>query len=387
MMRTSIALLALFLFIECNPAVLVVTAFSTTTTPAATATANNAWQSPSAWEEELCEISQPLDVARAGISESLDVLKRDGVVRLNPTFFRVDEKLCAALRDRLLSEINSPFNDKGDQVDKTYVPGTRIRPGRGAIDLAFGGDARHDVLLPLNDENFSELRPVLESAARQLEPLLLEAADEILPRLHGRSDACENDLSDVELVEVGSLVVRQGSGHQGIHGDYRRFHEENNNIRGSQREESFANTKARSGKLPPRLVTFVALQDIPTKEHGATGFVTGTHTSYAHEIIYGESDNKDDDELVTKARKMVLQSSTSGVRTSSGIRRGEMLIYDASVLHWGGANSIPNNDRALLYFGISPPGAAALLGQHQPPLKGFEIVAPIVLRDVVTSPQ
>jgi hypothetical protein len=358
---------------------------------------------PYCWEAELLENAQPLSPAPPSLSASLEVLKRDGVVRLNSEAFRVDENLCATLRDRILAEIEKPnsFDSKpGDNYVDKYVPGTRLRPGERAMDLAFGGDARHDLLLPLNDENFSEVRPVLESAARQLEPLLLAAAEELLPRLHGsykssKENADENqirvdsssselqrhDLS-AEVVEVASLIVRQGSGHQNVHGDYRRFTGGND----CPKEEPLSHTEARDGKMPPRIVTFVALQDIPSDEHGATGFITGTHNSRSHGLIYGESATIDNENGLAQARQDVLQSSTRGVRTSRGFRRGEMLIYDASVLHWGGANLVPKNDRAILYFGVSRLNSAAQLGQSQPKLPGFEIVPPILLQDFVAPP-
>jgi len=180
------------------------------------------------------------------------------------------------------------------------------------------------------------------------------------------------------------LVVRPGSGHQGIHGDYRRFHEEDDDFK---KEESLANTKNRDGKMPPRMVTFVALQDIPSDEHGSTGFITGTHNSQSHGLVYGESNVLDADrDTAEKNRQKVLNSSTSGVRTSCGFRRGEMLIYDASVLHWGGANSVPGNDRVMLYFGVSRRGAAAQLSENQPEPGNCEIISPILLRDFVAPP-
>mmetsp|Transcript_1168 Transcript_1168/g.2647 ORF Transcript_1168/g.2647 Transcript_1168/m.2647 type:complete len:423 (-) Transcript_1168:25-1293(-) len=369
---------------------------------------------PNCWEAELWKVSEPLSTAPPTFSGSLEVLKRDGVVRLNPDVFRVDERLCAALRDRILAEMENPKSDDrkpGDNSIDQYVRGTRLRPGEGVVDLAFGGDVRHDILLPLNDENFSEVRPVLESAAQQLEPLLLVAAEQLLPRLHGSSSSGSTSDSDNniqgnnfaadpsplelsslklkqeileknlsgEVTEVASLLVRQGSGHQTLHGDYRRYTGGNDD---SQQEEPLAHTEARDGLMPPRIVTFVALQDIPSNEHGATGFVTGSHTAYAHGLKYGESTDAD----LAKARQDILQASTSGVRTSRGFRRGEMLMYDASVLHWGGANSMPNNDRAIFYFGVSRVGAAAKLAENQPELKGLESVPPILLNDMAAEP-
>ena len=348
------------------------------------------------------EGAQPLSPAPPTLHESMEILKRDGVVRLDRDAFSVDENLCADLRDRILAEIetktgeddngNDNGNDENDN-QKLYVPGTRLRPGKGVMDLTFGGDARHDVLLPLKDDDFPQVRPVLESAVRQLQPLLSVAVEEILPHLHGTSSTYVNSSSGlyhhrrrvhddntlaVELVEVGSLLVRQGSLHQSVHGDYRRFTEENDD---SRKEEPFNVTKAREGKLPPRMVTFVALQDIPSDEHGSTGFITGTHNSQAHGLLYRESVTIRDDKDRDQARQRILQSSTSGVRTTRGFRRGEMLIYDASVLHWGGANSIENNDRAIFYFGLSRNGSAARLSLGQT-LKGFDAVPPILLQDI-----
>ena len=256
------------------------------------------------------------------------------------------------------------------------------------MDLTFGGDARHDILLPLRDDNFPQVQPVLESAASQLEPLLLMATDQLLPRLHGISDISlssnENDNAlAAELVEVGSLLVRRGSFHQSVHGDYRRYTEDNKN--GSQ-EESLTITQARVGKVPPRIVTFVALQDIPSDQHGPTGFITGTHNSQTHGLLYRESTTIHEKSDLAESRKRILESSTSGVRTTCGFRRGDMLIYDASVLHWGAANSIPKNDRAIFYFGVSKLGSAARLDVG-PKLKGFETIPPILLQDITGTSQ
>lgn len=366
-----------------------------TTTPSSLTTANTDNEIIVRWEEELLGIAKPLSPAPPSLHESLEILKRDGVVRLNRDAFSIDETICGFLRDRILFEIESPSNKNfGGQTksDKnyidSYVPGTRLRPGKGAMDITFGGDLRHDMLLPLRDDNFPQVLPVLESAASQLEPLLLMATDQLLPRLHGIPDMSpssnENDSTlAAELVEVGSLLVRRGSFHQSVHGDYRRYTEDKQN--GSQ-EEPLNITQAREGKVPPRIVTFVALQDIPSDQHGPTGFITGTHNSQAHGLQYRESTTIHEKNGLAKSRKRILESSTSGVRTTRGFRRGDMLIYDASVLHWGGANSIPENDRAIFYFGVSKLGSAARLDVG-PKLKGYETIPPILLQDITGMSQ
>ena len=324
------------------------------------------------WQDELLLTAKPL--APTPFSAALATLERDGVVRIDGR--SVDPDLCTALRDKILGEVGK---DHG-MSDKKYIPGTRLRFD-DPIDLAFGGDARHDLLLPLH--NFPRLQPVLQSATSQLELLLEAAAKSLLPRLHG-SGSSQSSPEGLEVVEVASLIVRPGSAHQQFHGDYRRFHQ------ADKEEEPLENTKARMGKLPPRLVTFVALQDVPTKEHGATGFVTGTNNAEAHALVYEgngigvneESSDKEVDAAI-KARKSILDVSSQGVVTASGFCKGDMLIYDASVLHWGGANSVPNNDRAKLYFGVAHPGAA-LMCCDKPQMDGYEMVPPIMLRDVAT---
>jgi hypothetical protein len=215
----------------------------------------------------------------------------------------------------------------------------------------------------------------------------------MLPRLHGSisGNAINGNLENgpsAEVVEVASLIVRNGSGHQSVHGDYRRFRDGDDE--NEKKEESIQNTNLRIGKMPPRIVVFVALQDIPSNEYGATGFITGTHNSQAHGLIYGRGDiddtnSKNDDDLRKKARQdLILDNvSTNGVRTTAGFKCGEILIYDASVLHWGGKNSIENNDRCMLYFGVARSGSPAILDQDQPlPLDQFEVIPPVLLQDI-----
>jgi hypothetical protein len=94
------------------------------------------------------------------------------------------------------------------------------------MDIAFCGDARHDLLLPL--ETWPELTNVLQAAVQSLEPLLQSATHALLPHLYGSLSSLSSSLSSkeedpVELVELASLVVRPGSTHQPFHGDFRRF--------------------------------------------------------------------------------------------------------------------------------------------------------------------
>ena len=367
------------------------------------------------WQDELLLSAKALVPTHT--SEASKVLERDGVVRLQDC--RVDPSSCKALRDQILKEINTKKNS--DQIsDKRYVPGTRLRLQQ-PIDLAFSGDVRHDLLLPIHNHNFHKLYPILTSIVTQLEPLLSSSTESLLPRLHDSAkqiekatiinDSIQRTSSSLspEVVEVASLVVKCGSRHQEIHGDYRRFNNQisndgNNDVVnssiGEQTPEPVEHTKARMGKLPPRLVTFIVLQDIPTTEHGATGFFTGTHTAKSHNVVYGnevgsfghESNvatlhghmSKAEQIKVIAARQKLLDKSTNGVRTTCGFKTGDILVYDASVLHWGGANSVPNNDRAILYFGVARPGAAQILSGEDSEMKGFTAVPPVTLDELIS---
>jgi hypothetical protein len=381
---------ALLLFTIAPSTTLVVSGFS--------AAASSTCTRQTEWQDDLMQNhAQPL--VPTPFSQALETLQRDGVVRIDGR--SVDPDLCSALRSKILEETSQSPSTSMDIMDKKYVPGTRLRFDV-AMDLAFGGDVRHDLLLPLYN-NCPELPPVLRSAASKLEPLLVAAADSLLQRLYGSSASASEleggSTSNLEVVEVGSLLVRPGSGHQAMHGDYRRFHNGHNPQQQQQAEEEpMANTQARMETLPPRLVCFVALQDVPTNQHGATGFVTGTHTSEAHELVYGTGQGitaKQDDpqkiEVANRNRQAILDLSmqqASGVRMTEGMGRGDMLVYDASVLHWGGANSVPHNDRAMLYFGVALPGAAAMLsGKPSKVMESFEIVPPLLLQDAIALPE
>jgi hypothetical protein len=392
---------------------------------AATFTAVAGFPSRLEWQDNLLRSALPLPPTP--LSQALSTLQRDGVVRIDGRSASVDPLLCANLRRKILAELaigdfkwesNGNTTTSSSKVfDKKYVPGTRLRFGE-PIDISFGGNSRHDLLLPLTNPDWPELQPVLKSAVRQLQPLLVDAVERMLPRLYGstaaptRDEDHDNNNNHLEIVELGSLINRPGSVHQNFHGDYRRFHQPPSPASGGEDDattcntntvidaEPLANTQARRGKLPPRLVMFVALQDIPTKEHGATGFVTGTNTAQAHAYVYeGQGIGVNDDSdlqavaAATTARQSILSVSLTtarGVVAASQFQCGDILVYDASVLHWGGANSVLNNDRAILYFGVARPGAAAMLSSDEENegmvQLGFQVAPPVLLQDVAASP-
>jgi len=124
--------------------------------------------------------------------------------------------------------------------------------------------------------------------------------------------------------------------------------------------------------MPPRLVTFVYLQDCPTAAHGPTAFLPGSATAEAH-LMRAVGD---DDALV----------EAFGAAHIATVRAGDAVTYDASVLHYGAANAVEGNDRMVLYFSVARAGAAAAsfaaAGEESP--EWLDAVDPIPLSSYAT---
>ena len=119
--------------------------------------------------------------------------------------------------------------------------------------------------------------------------------------------------------------------------------------------------------MPPRLVTFVYLQDCLTAAHGPTAFLPGSATAEAH-LMRAVGD----DETLVEAY---------GAAHIATVRAGDAVTYDASVLHYGTANTVEGNDRMVLYFSVARAGAAAAsfaLAGEEPP-EGLDAVDPVPL--------
>jgi len=383
------------------------------------------------WQESLAASSVPLEPT--ALSEGARVLRSHGVARFNGI---VDPATCTALRNDVLqflttsktaktnteadfnSDVSSPFVG---EKDLAYVPGTRVR-FKEAIDVGFA-PSRHDLLLPLEHPSVAK---AMAEASRALKPVL-EAAAAQLPRVHHPSefasqlDSHSLDSQPLEVVELAALLSRPGARHQKLHGDYQRLVPEDVSTEASTRVgrgglaegavkrpvEGPAEWELRKGKLPPRLVCFVCLQNVPTVQHGGTLFLPGTHTYAAHQLLYkgpalaanGGDSNTEATADVSAARTALLSCvrpnpsalSNAGEAPATGInfgggpavcaalQCGDCLIYDASVLHWGGANVMEDFQRAVLYFGVSLPGAAASLSLEEPIPDGCVHVPPVLL--------
>jgi hypothetical protein len=322
--------------------------------------------------EEAAEIS----LVRGGtpllavpVGQAKEALETAGVVRIDGV---LDPDTCSLLRQHILEMTGDiPI---GDPADKQFVPGTRLR-FKEAVDLPMDGWkgkawTRNDVLLPLDDSLVANALRVTSVALREL--------------LSGAVCLPGDAASGLELVECAALIARSGAVHQMVHADF---------VRGGQHPaweaapgstvaapatgrdsggedmlglsediwaqlEQAAAPKAADevsghdstastnpyGQMPPRLVTFVYLQDVPTAQHGATVFLPGTANDAAHERHLGGE---------ASARP------TSAPAVLATLRAGDVVVFDASTLHFGGANTVADNERVVFYFGFARNGVAA----------------------------
>ena len=291
-------------------------------------------------EAKLARAAVPL---AASVDAAADLRSR-GVARVDGV---LPAARCAALRlhcGALAERSPDPEAAKWaawlGAADARYVPGTRLRFG-DALEQRLERH-RRDVLLPVEDRL---VREALGEAAAAVRGALRGAAG-CLPG-GGRGGG-------LELVECGLLASTFGAGHQRLHADFRR---DGLGLRAGDR-----------GAMPPRLVTFVYLQDTPTVAHGPTGFLPGTATAAAHAAA------------VAPDGAVIAGALAGAVAEVATVAAGDAVLYDASVLHWGSSNRTPANERAIFYFGVAAAGAAA--ARAGPPAAGFEPAPPVRLDDL-----
>lgn len=259
-----------------------------------------------------------------------------------------------------------------EPADLRHIPGTRIR-FREAIDCAFAG-SRSDILLPTEDPLVAEtLRLVLGALHSTLQagglrlPLIENSGtgDRASSAASGataaaeaaafEADAGRSDLGvGLELVECACLVSRPGSTHQEIHSDYRRD---------------------LPLQQPPRLVAFLYLQDTPTVEHGATIFLPDTATAAAHAAYYDAATAGGVDGT---AGGIGAAGSASAPRCAT-LRAGDVAVYDASLLHFGSANSVQGNQRAVMYLGVAREGETEVLAPRLSAPTELQAVEPLTI--------
>ena len=301
-----------------------------------------------ALEDQLLEGATPLDAV--GVAAAAAAVRDAGVARIaEPVLDRDD---AAALRARILSEL-AARDGAWSREDRRMVPGTRLR-FEEVVEIAFDDGTRSDVLLPLEDD--------LVKAA------VAKAAALLAPAWEGAAECLPGDGDGLELIECAALIAWPGSQHQTLHADFLRIDEmdeiDDDYPDDYEDEDDFVDDDA-GNDLPPRLVTFIYLQDCPTVAHGPTAFLLGSANGEAH--------------LMNEFDEALLVEEFAPARVAT-VDAGAAVIYDASVLHHATANSVSDNDRVVFYCSFARRGAAAAAyaaPETVPP--GMAEVAPIPL--------
>jgi hypothetical protein len=301
-----------------------------------------------ALEDQLLEGATPLDAV--GVAAAAAAVRDAGVARIaEPVLDRDD---AAALRARILSEL-AARDGAWSREDRRMVPGTRLR-FEEVVEIAFDDGTRSDVLLPLEDD--------LVKAA------VAKAAALLAPAWEGAAECLPGDGDGLELIECAALIAWPGSQHQTLHADFLRIDEmdelDDDYPDDYEDEDDFVDDDA-GNDLPPRLVTFIYLQDCPTVAHGPTAFLPGSANGEAH--------------LMNEFDEALLVEEFAPARVAT-VDAGAAVIYDASVLHHATANSVSDNDRVVFYCSFARRGAAAAAyaaPEAVPP--GMAEVAPIPL--------
>lgn len=320
-------------------------------------------------EERLARHAEPL-VAAASREAASEALCRDGVVRIDHV---LDEATCATLKCHI-AKLAAAASDPESQrwavwmgaADNRYVPGSRVRLADTVVDVLTA--ERADVLLPLEDAVIAD---ALRTAATSVQTVIHGAISALPAHVAGHAGAgadADANPENIEIVECGALYARPGAEHQALHADYRRGNvlvTKGVGVGGTSNAtpEKDVN-QAVKPSMPPRLVCFVYLQDVPTHKHGPTVFLPGTANAATHSQVF-------DIDGAVRAGSLEGREAERAALCSAG----DAVIYDASVLHYGSANTVPGNERLVFYFGVSRAGHA----QHcaGPPVEGWEASAPV----------
>ena len=308
-------------------------------------------------EDQLIRKATPLVAAPTPAATS-EMLLRHGVARFNGV---LDALQCEALKSHMFG-LRGAAEDPTMQrwnvwmgaSDSRYVPGSRIR-FTSVLEEQLTAE-RSDVMLPLEDALVAD---ALRTAASKLRRTLWEGSAALpadfngVASRNGASDGEMESLREIEMVECGALLAMPGASHQALHADYRRDNVlmvDAADVGGFRPllQLSEAATASKRPDMPPRLVVFLYLQDVDTKEHGPTVFLPGTANGDAHSKVLHSDGTVQPGSL----------DEHDTIPWMATVKAGDAVIYDASVLHYGSANTVEGNDRAVFYFGISRAGHA-----------------------------
>lgn len=251
---------------------------------------------------------------RLGI-EQAKVIKRDGVLRINNVLLPETAK---NLRQHLLDQ-----QRKAEEATVQDPSKSKLFYG-----VEQGRKNRCDMHLSLSRGGILE--------AEEDEHILADALQEILGVNGTLRPLYENLVTnDGEFYELAGIITNPGSYRQMVHPDL------------PYQEEA------------PLYVVFLALQDV-SEEMGPTSFLLKTHTAKAIQIFEsGDMDAKDE------------QLGNADCRLAT-LCQGDAVLFDARVLHCGGANDPEGGDtRAMLNFSFRNPKVSGDLGYKGSIMPGY----------------
>jgi hypothetical protein len=225
-----------------------------------------------------------------------------GVVRINGA---LSTETCAALRQHVLEEVESTAALYQEALTGATNVNFNVEDYYG---IEPGRTCRTDLLLSMTA------------------PSVATALHQLFHAKTGKLRALYESLvtTDGTFYELASVVTSTGSDRQCIHPDV-----------------PFQSTA-------PLYVVFLALQDV-TQAMGPTTFLSGSHTQAANRAF----DNKGDefDSLLSNAQPV-----------ESCLSTGDLVVFDARVLHCGNANLDENQQRALFNFSFRDPSVFGDMG-------------------------
>jgi hypothetical protein len=261
-------------------------------------------------------------------TEQAKVIHRDGVVR-------IDNALSTEVADKLRQYL----------LDQQQVAqaATELDPSKSKLFYGVEQSRKNRC-----DMHLSLLRGGVDGKGDEVEHILANALKELLGT-NGTLRAIYENLvtTDGEFYELAGIITNPGSYRQTIHPDlpYQ--------------------------KEAPLSVVFLALQDV-TEEMGPTSFLLKTNTAQAIDIFdSGDMDAKDEQLINADCRMATL-------------KKGDAVIFDARVLHCGGANDGDHGaTRVMLNFSFRNPKVKGDLGYKGSMMPGY--VGVMTLGDVTNA--
>jgi ectoine hydroxylase-related dioxygenase (phytanoyl-CoA dioxygenase family) len=240
---------------------------------------------------------------------------------IKPPFLADKEGYNAILEENGVVRINNVLDKDTAQVLYSYICEAKVEAEKsiseGKLDIrsrfsdALLKKNRYDFLLPL-EESTLVMRGLYETLVRN------KILSTIISSRFG---------NDAELYELGALISDPGSDRQVIHPDI------------PFQSQQLVRDNNQNHNNMPLLTCFISLQEID-QSMGGTIFLPKTNTEEHHRLLKDHS-----------ARDGMLQTSPNKLST---LGVGDCSIFDARLLHAGGANS-SSKRRILFYFTFRNP--------------------------------